>query len=144
MTLLRNPFAARTPTGTRAEVTRYNLKAAESFLFGALVKLTSGEIEECAADPAYVKGVACDGAADTLEAGYINVYDADRNTIWEVCSTVAPVRLTHVGNSYGVVKTSNVWLLDTTETGTKVFEVVDVDTTKGVYYCKFTQAAIDA
>lgn len=137
-----NPWPARWPTGSRAEVRRAPIKSGASWIAGELLKLTSNELEQCVADPTVVAGIACDPSADTVEAGYANYYVADQQTVWAITSSTTPVFATHMGNSYGVAVSSGVWTLDISETSTLVFTVVGVDTVRNLFFVKFHSDAL--
>ncbi len=133
----RNPFPAAWPVGARVAVVEYTLKSAATFLVNALVKLTSGEVEESGADPAAILGIAADPTSQSLpghvsggvlgESSKIGVYVADEETeySWEV-QTTAPADA-NVGVEYGVVKASNVWYIDLTETTATVVKITRLD-----------------
>ncbi len=133
----RNPFPAAWPSSTRVAVVEYTLKSAATFLINALVKLTLGEVEESGADPAAVLGIAADPTSQSLpghvsggvlgESSKIGVYVADEDAefSWEV-QTTAPTDA-NIGVAYGVVKASNVWYIDLTETTATVVKITRLD-----------------
>lgn len=132
----RNPFPAAWPTGERAPVTEYTLKSAATFLLHALVKLTSGEVEESGADPSAVLGIAADPTSQALPgfvsggvlglSSKIGVYVADEDIEFSWPCTSNPADA-NVGVAYGVVKTSNVWYIDLTETSATVVKITRLD-----------------
>jgi hypothetical protein len=118
-------------------VQEYTLKTSATFLKNALVKLTSGEVEESGSDPAAVLGIAADPTSQALpgnvtdkvlgESDKIGVYVADEDAefSWEV-QTTTPTNA-HLGVAYGVVKASNVWYIDLTETSATVVKITRLD-----------------
>lgn len=142
--MARNPYVARTPIGNRAEVRRIPIKSGETFHAGELLKNTSNEAQVCGADPTVVMGIACDGAADVVESGYVNYYVADQDTVWAIEGSTDPVFATHFGNSYGVAVSNNVWTLDISETTTLVFTVVGTieNVTPKLFLVKFHADAL--
>jgi hypothetical protein len=112
------------------------VKAAESFIAGAMVKLTSGEAEECGADPSAWLGIALAPASlglatagspfgDSRGTKMIPVFLVTPADTLFIASATTPVQATHLGVAYGVVKSTN-WLLDISETSATIFEVYDV------------------
>ncbi len=126
-------------------------KAAQTFVNGALVKLTSGEVEECGADPSAVLGIALAPAslglatAGSIWGGTkIPVFVPTPTDLVFVASATTPVFATHVKTAYGVVKSTN-WLLDISETSATVFEVVDVSVSpqQEGFYCRFLASRLE-
>lgn len=81
----------------------------------------------------------------------ISYIAADAETIYSIQlsadagATITDVAQTHIGEEYGIVIDTNgsgAWLLDTTETTTKIFEIVDIDTDLNVAFVKFMAVAI--
>ena len=134
---IRNPYPAAYPTGSRVGVAEHTLKSAATFLIHALVKLTSGEVEESGSDPAAVLGIAADPTSQSLPGhvsggvlgrdSKIGVYIADTEAefSWPV-QTTEPGDA-NVGVAYGVVKASNVWYIDLTETTATVVKITRLD-----------------
>jgi len=59
--------------------------------------------------------------------------------------TVTTAAQTHVGEEYGIVVDANgIWYVDTTETTTKIFDIIDFDPDLNVVFVKFREAAIAA
>lgn len=114
----------------------FPVKAAQTFIYGAMVKLTSGEAEECGSDPSAWLGIALAPASlglaaagsifgDNRSTSMIPVFMVTPADTFFVASSTTPVQATHVGTAYGVVKSTN-WLLDISETSATIFEVYDV------------------
>ncbi len=149
----RNPFPAAWPSSARVGVVEYTLKSSATFLINALVKLTSGEVEESGADPSAVVGIAADPTSQSLpghvsggvlgESSKIGVYVADLETefSWEVAAT-KPADA-NLGVAYGVVKTGDVWLIDLTETTATVVKITRLDPVNDTRaYAKFGGATV--
>lgn len=147
--------AARTVSGNVPRITSRKYANGATFKEGALLVLTNGVVDECAADPTKVTCVAAEGA-DT-RPGYqaanspsvvtgtvqeVSAYDANDDTIFSMRGqdgggdNAIPAQ-TDIGVSYGVVKVGNDWILDKTETTAKVFTVVDIDIDQKIFFCKF-------
>lgn len=135
--------------------------SAATFTKGALLLIdTDGEVIECSADPTLVDFVALQGAG--TNPGYdaanspatftgrqqtVSAVRADATTVFSMrgkngATDPETPALTNIGESYGVVKVSNDWVLDLTETTTKVFKVVDIDIDQKIFYCVFDPAAL--
>lgn len=142
--MARNPYPVQWPLGKRTEVRRAPITTGQTYKAGELVVLTSNELVVCAADPTLVSGIACDAAADTLETGYGNYYVAEAKTVWAIEGSTDPVFDTHMGVSYGVTVSSNVWTLDITEVTTLVFTVVGTieNTTPKLFLVQFHADAL--
>lgn len=141
-TSLLNPWPARWPTGSRPNVARYPLAASQTFNAGALVVLDASEdVTECGADPASILGVATVPAEHVIESGYIEVYVADNVTVFAMKGTSNPAKA-NINQSYGVVKdgTSNRWEVDLTDTTNTRVKVVDIDTTRNLFFVTFLVA----
>lgn len=134
---LRNPFPAAHPVGSRVGVVEHTLKSAATFNINALVKLTSGEVEESGADPSSVLGIAADPTTQSLpghvsggvlgQSSKIGVYIADTETEWSwAVQTTVPTDA-NVGVAYGVVKSSDIWYIDLTETTATVVKTTRLD-----------------
>lgn len=150
----RNPYLAATPVGQRAAVREYTLKSAATFLIGALVKLTSGEIEESGADPSAILGIAADPTTQSLPGhvsggvlgkdSKIGAYVADEDTEWSWPVTGGTPADANVGVLYGVVKSGSVWYIDLAETSATVVRITRLDENNtNRAYAKFdAQAAV--
>lgn len=118
---------------------------------GSLVVITAGYLVLCGADPAKVAGVALEPL--NTNPGYGNPFESQTTvvtgrsgkiptalaagvTIFTCDGVRAPLQ-TDVGVRYGVVNTSGVWQIDTTDTTNLVVEVVDIDLALSFYYVKF-------
>lgn len=134
----------------------------QTFKKGALLKYVSGELQECAADPTKVAGVALEPAGSkpgydaanspTVVTGRVQEVSfakSDRTTVFSMRGKSAgggdPLTPTqaHIGVQYGVVKVSNDWVLDIDEVTTKVFQVVDVDIDNKIFFCVFLDTVIE-
>ena len=126
----------------------FPVTAAQTFVVGALVFLTSGAVTECGADPANILGIALAPASVGLDTRgsifggtQIPVFVLTPNdTIWMGSSTT-PVFATHVGTAYGIVKSTN-WLVDISDTGNTRVVPIDVSNTpqQEGYYVRFLAA----
>lgn len=114
-------------------VKHFPVTAGQTFIKGALVVYTSDALVECGADPASVLGLALEPASVGLATGgsihggtNIPVLVFTPSIELRISSATTPAQ-TLVGDSYGVVKSTN-WLLDTSETTANVFVVLDFRT----------------
>ena len=133
----RNPYPAAWPTQSRIGVREYTLKSAATFLQHALVKLTSGEVEESGADPSAILGIAADPTSQSLPGfvtggvlgkdSKIGVYIADDNAEFSWPVTGGTPAAANLGVAYGVVKTSSVWYIDLAETTATVVVITRLD-----------------
>lgn len=150
----------RTPSGT-PNTQSIAVTAAQTFKKGALVIDTAaGTISECGADPAAVLGVAQQDAfsglgydmanSPTVVTGRSNeivVAIADRSQIFTCrgknggTDPVTPLQ-TNIGEQYGVVKVSDDWVLDISETVAVVCEVVDIDVDQKIFFVKFLESVL--
>ncbi len=134
----RNPFPAANPSNSRVGVQEYALKSAATFNINALVKLTSGEVEEAGGDPAGVLGIAADPTTQSLpghvsggvlgESSKIGVYVADHDAefSWPIATGTVPTAA-NIGVDYGVVKTSDIWYIDLTDESATVVVITRLD-----------------
>lgn len=132
------------------------VKAAETFIVGAMLKLSSGEVMECGADPSAWTGIALAPATLGLASGG-SVFGDSRGTkmipvfiptpidTFFVSSATTPVLTTHFGVAYGVVKSTN-WLLDISETSATIFEVIDVSNSpqQEGFFCRPLASRLEA
>ncbi len=150
----------RTPSGT-PNIVSYKYTAAQTFKKGALVVDTAaGTISECGADPAAVLGVAMEGAG-TRPGGTgianspsyitggtnneVSVAIADRSQVFTCrgvnggTDPVTPTQ-TMIGETYGVAKSGDDWVLDIAEVTTMQCEIVDVDIDNKIFFVKFRES----
>lgn len=141
-------------------------KTGEAIVFGSLLTVdTNGELTlHGGATAVDVVGIALEAAGSRpgYDMGHtpivvtgrkqeISFIQADAETVFsaQLCTdstgaTLVTAAQTHIGEEYGVAKdASGQWLVDTSETTTKVFEIVDIDTDLNVVYVKFMAAALD-
>lgn len=153
---MRHITVARTVSGTVPRITSRKYKTGETFKAGALLVLdANGELTECAADPAEVTCIAAEGAGTrpgyqaannpTIVTGRnqeVSSFDADDNNILAVQSVAGTTpQQTNVNEQYGAAKDANgIWGIDLAETTTKVFEVVDIDVDKKIFFCKVIES----
>lgn len=151
---------ARLPTGT-PNIISVTFTAAQTFKKGALVVDTAaGTVSECGADPARIYGVAME-AANTKPGGTgianspsiitggqykeVSVAIADRVTVFSCrgvnggTDPVVPLQ-THIGETYGVAKVGNDWVLDLAEVTIMSCEVVDIDVDNNIFFVKFRES----
>lgn len=123
------------------EIQEYSLKAAETFLAGALVLLDANEdVVEAAADPTVVLGVAMHPASTGGAGGTREILTdkclvalAGRGKTFLFEGDNAPVK-DDIGKEYGAaVDGDGIWYVDGTEVTTKVFLVRDVDLERNLY-----------
>lgn len=129
-----NGWVAKTLQGNRPAVMEYTLKSGETFVKGALVTLDSNEdVLECGADPSTILGMASENAANVVRTGYTNVWLATGDTVFAMMGSTDPTE-DDVNQSYGVVKTSSVWLVDVSDTSNTRVYVVDVDVDRKLFF----------
>jgi|SRR3989304_2774387 len=139
-----------------------NYISTAAFKKGALVVTGStGEIDECGADPATVLGVAAQGVSTT--PGFLSgnsptvitgrtynipVHLAKDNIF--MCrgvnggtDPVTPTQ-THVGEEYGVSKVGDHWVMDIAEVTTLVVHVVGIDLDMNAFLVKFISTVAEA
>lgn len=101
--------------------------AAQTFKKGAFCVLSTGSMVECGANPTQIHGLALCDASVGLDArgsiyGGTNIpfIMLQPDMILKISSSTTPVFATHVGTGtvYGVTKTSGVWQLDISKSGT--------------------------
>lgn len=151
---------ARLPTGT-PNIISVRVTAAQTFKKGALVVDTAaGTVSECGADPARIYGVALEDAfskpggtgianSPSIITGGTNnecsVAVADRMTVFSGRAVnggtdpVIPLQ-THIGETYGVVKVGNDWVIDMAEVTTMSVTIVDIDVDNNLFLFKFREA----
>lgn len=128
-------WPARTLSGNRAPIMRYDLKSGETFERGDPVVLDANEeiLEVSGTDPVEITGFACGNAADVIEAGKIEVWLATGDVVFAMQGDDAPTA-DDVNQSYGIVETSGVWLVDGTDTSNTRVYVLDVDIDRELYF----------
>lgn len=153
---------ARFPSGEAPSILAIVATAAQTFKRGALVKQTgAGTISERTGVADLVTGVALQDAfsgygysaanAPTIITGQtaeVSVAIADAVTVFStrgVSGGTDPVTPTqaHIGNSYGVAKVGNDWVLDIANVTNLVCEVVDIDVDLKMFFVKFNAAFRD-
>lgn len=129
-------FAPQIQTYHGDRVRYFPVTAAQTFIAGALVFLTSGAVSECGADPTSILGIACAPASVGLDAKgsffgdlrgttMIPVYVLNPVDVVFMASGTTPVYATHVGQAYGIEKTTN-WRVDPTDAVNTRVTVIDV------------------
>jgi hypothetical protein len=145
--------------GTAPKTIVMQYASGQTFVTGALLTLTSGELVECGADPVAVVGVA--GASYNTNYGQdaanspvvvtglevvVPVLIADDVNVFTcrgVNGATDPVTpaVADIGVGYGVVKTSDgSWALDQADTTHDVVVVTDIDVARLCFYVKFVAA----
>ena len=137
--------------------------AAQTFKRGAVLIFASGgagTVEEGSTDPTPIVGVSAEPAASKpgYEIGHssfvtsytgrvaeVSVWRANRQTIFSgraVNGSTDPVTPTqsHIDEVYGILKSSNDWVIDISETSNTRIEIVDVDITELMFFFKFMEA----
>ena len=139
----RNPDAS--------EVLYFTPDAAETIVVHDLVyvdtaDVTGGNLKRCGADPTLILGralsryPALEPTGDLYE-GRLPVEVISPAEIFGMCSATTPIRATHVGNSYGIVRlASGSWAVDTTEAVNTRVLVVSVDEDNGIFWVRFLAA----
>lgn len=107
------PIAVYPNIGHR--IRQYPLADGAEFTEGAAVVLTTGEVDECGADPALILGFALHDAGADPDPSAILVALADANATFIMQGTSAPA-LTDVGVQYGIAKHADgQWIVDKTD-----------------------------
>ena len=128
-------------TGSRPFTKRFPLATGQTFVRGNLVVLDgSGDITECGADPAEITGMAAEPAADVIEPGYVMVYVATDSSYYALEPSAGTITEAAIGEDYGVVLVSSVWLIDLTDTSAVRVLVVGVDINRNIAICKVLQS----
>ncbi len=152
---------ARVPNGKVPNIRYLQTVAAPAatFIMGAVLAFTAGEVDTAGADPALIVGVALapkDSAPGfaaannpTVSTGRLRkvaVAIADRVTVFAGTLTnnsstrIAPTQA-DLGTSYGITAYSSVWTVDKNKTaGTARVKVVDIDTLNNIVFFKFLEA----
>lgn len=144
-------FPCAPATNYASDRVRYfPVTAAQTFISGALVFLTSGAVSECGADPSAILGIALAPASVGLATAgsifggtNIPVFVLTPNdTIW-MGSATTPVFATHVTTAYGIVKSTN-WLVDTSDTSNTRVVPIDVSNSpqQEGFYVRFLAASL--
>ena len=115
------------------QVRDYPLDGAATFVEGAAVLLSGGEVEECGADPAAILGFALhDAGALPNETRVLVALATAEATFW-LQGTANPA-LTDIGAKYGIAKHADgEWVLDKAEAVNTRLSVEDVDLTRNLY-----------
>ncbi len=124
------------------EIKEFPLKAAESFLDGALVLMTSNEVLECSADPAAVLGISVEGPVNLLEVTKTKarVAMATPQATFHMSGTRDPA-VTDIGVQYGVVKDADgIWTVDFADVVNLVVVVENVDLDRNLSTVRFLAA----
>ena len=147
---------ARTPSGQVFDVQALQSVSGATFLRGAVLTFTSGEVNEGGTNPTPIVGVALQAAdtnpgfaaannpspitgrqrkVSTARANDVTVFSA---TLTNGSSTrIAPVQA-DVGAQYGITAYSGVWTVDKNKTSTNArVTIVDIDTALNVVFFKF-------
>lgn len=152
----------RTVSGT-PNIVNYQYTAGQTFKKGALVvDVAAGTISECGADPVSVLGVALEAAGSkpggtgianspsVITGGNNNevaVAVCDRSQVFTcrgingATDPVTPL-ITNIGETYGVAKVGNDWVLDLAEITVMSFEIVDVDIDNKIFFVKVMESRI--
>lgn len=137
------------------KIMEYDLKAAETFIDGAIVLLDANEdILEASADPTSILGVSVSPAAG--ETGFAQGGARQFDTTKVLVAIAEPGRTflmegdndpvkADINQAYGVVKgADNVWRVDGTETVATVVRVDQIDLDRNLYEVTFLQAVMQA
>lgn len=155
---------ARRAGTTVPRVQRINYEPGQTYIFGALVVLNAnGNVQECAANPPAVTGVAMQPAAtgpgfDVADASKTLVYtgraaatsvaiaDAEQEFsargVNGATDPVTPLQ-THIGQQYGVIKTADgSWAINIADQANAVVIVTDINVDRLFFLCKFLPGVI--
>ena len=136
-----NGWPAASLSGYRVPAVRFPIATGETFVKGNLVVLDgSGDVTECGADPTEILGMAAENAADVLETGYVMVDVATNDSIFAMEPSAGTITEGAIGEDYGVVLSSSVWLLDLTETATVSMLVLRIDISRNLAFVKVLQS----
>jgi len=107
---------------------------------GSLAVVTAGVATLCGTDPTLIAGiseVSSVGAALLTPNGMVPLRILQgAGVVVAFSSSTTPVATTHIGTSYGVTKSGDIWQLDISKTTTSSrFRVVAVDVAKGIFFC---------
>lgn len=135
-------WPARTLSGNRFPVVEYTLKSGEAFKRGDFVALDANEdvLEVSGADPASLLGMAAEDAAGVVRSGRVLVHVATGDVVFAMQGTSAPTE-DDVNQSYGIVETNGIYLVDVTDTSNLRFYVVDVDVDRELFFVIVLDAA---
>lgn len=102
--------------------------ASQSWVAGNLVYIdTSGYLAECGTDPASIHGVAAESAKNGTQGQYkSSFFVITPGSVWVAKSNTTTAQ-THVGGTYGVVLSSNIWYVDISETGNTRVNIIALD-----------------
>ena len=134
-------------------VVGYPVASGETFYNGAPVTIASGELEEVDTDDVIgIAGVALMGAkvAATPDWGdEVLIAISDDATIFNGAVSITgsavatDISDVEVGAQYGIVKISNTWYVDYSDTSTVVLEVLKVDLDNAIVFFKFLASTRD-
>lgn len=108
------------PGSPQPRVAHFTPDPSGTFVAGDLVYFDTADnlIKECGADPSLILGVARCSVADALAlnaSGLVPVDILEPDQVWHMGSATTPSDATLL-RSYGIVQTSGVWLVDTSDT----------------------------
>lgn len=107
------------PGSPQPRIVMYAPDPAATFTAGDLVYFDTGDnlVKECGADPSLILGIAgCSVADAAMNAGSrVPVAILEPGQVWFMGSSTTPSDAT-LARSYGIVQTSNYWLVDTSDT----------------------------
>jgi hypothetical protein len=157
------PTPVRHNLGDVPEILSGKYKTAEAILIGSLLQLdANGElILAVGADPVDLVGVAqepagskpgwdlANAAQTTVVTGRVQEVSyavINENTVFVMRAETATVLTaplqTNVGKGYGIIINGTEWRIDLADTTNKRVTVVDWDQTNGLFFVKFTPAAL--
>lgn len=156
--------AARTVSGNVPRIAQRLYATGQTFKIGAVLVFDgSKNVIEASATPTTAVGIAAEpagthpgqspaNASQTLQVTGLTqkvaVYDGNDDTVYSMrgvnggTDPVVPVQA-NVGAKFGVVKDANgIWALNIADTTNLMFEVVDIDITNNIFFCKFLTSAL--
>jgi len=103
-----------------------------------------GKIKRCGADPSLIAGISevvSEDARVLTPDGQIPLRLLKPNALVRMCSATTPVKATHEGVAYGIVRlSSGHWAVDTTDTSNTRVIVKKVVPATGEWFVSFTAA----
>lgn len=133
-------MAVRPAIANKGRILReFPLASGATYVDGAVLLVSSQELNEAGTDPAVIAGFAPEnavyGSGDDFNPGRRLVCIAGAKSTFWIEGSTAPVEATHVGNSYGLTKDAGgQWYLDIAKTAASARAIVlAVDTVRGLF-----------
>ena len=135
------PWVARTDHGMHPRTMSFPLEPNEVPEAGDFVHLNASKnvVRTVAADPTPILGLT-EEKYNSIIKNFILVTVADGDTVFAMEGSRAPLA-TDVDVDYGIARDANgVWTVDATDTTNTRVKVVDVDTTRNLWFVKILPA----